>query len=255
MTDIRRFFDAKQTPLVSTTKKIIYNGISMEVSTKLFSIIEKYGMDTILSHYNNNQLHLLAGIGKITEENLIDLIDKNQLSNRFSSVYQEHFGKYYKFGNKEEVNYQENKTYIDDSKELYNGFLWFSSLEKMSLTQQYSILKHWIKSREISPNQQEIENNPMELKFISTRTFSFKKVDKIALYNNWWKETDYLRREYLLIDKMEEYAKNGHTYMLEDDIHYIINSNRLYDEELKPKIIKKLIRNNVLICNQILINV
>ena len=251
MTDIRSFFDAKQCPLVQTTKTIIYNGVSMEVSTKLFSIIEKYGIDTIMSHYNNNQLHLLAGIGKIIEDKLIDLIEKNQLATNFASIYQEHFGKYYKFGNKEEVHYQENKKYIDDSKELYNGFLWLSSLEKMSLIQQYNILKHWIKSREISPNQQEIENNPMELNFISTRTFSFKKVDKIALHNNWWEETDYLRREYLLIDKMEEYAKNGHTYMLEDDIHYIINSNKLYDEELETKIIKKLIRNNVLICNQI----
>lgn len=207
------------------------------------NILKEYNYETLLKLYNENKLSTLPGIGEKREKELINYINNNSdILDRIK----------YKFKEQEEILspiiYEINKRNDDNSNRLYEVLFfdkkefeklyeWSSKLKGINDNDQFKLIKMWLDNNN-KPSNKEIEEEPMKLNdFIS-----FKKLDNIALKNNWWQKPDYYRHEcylnYIIETIIEKY---GNTYITKKDLDIKLSD---YKNLVDIKKIKNIIKQS-----------
>ena len=192
-------------------------------------ILNKYTIEDLKNHYDDNTLQQLHSIGKKTEKLIIDYFNNNNIGDYIKT----------RISNITKFNVTNISDYfnIEENCNLFNSYInWLNELQCSKRSKEKIInkwlsdinnnYKSWVKDNNIITNKDNknknlldkhvsyiieywanqsinnnwytpdnIENDPMILKELD---FKFEKIDEIALENNWWNINDYYRFEYYI---------------------------------------------------------
>jgi exodeoxyribonuclease V alpha subunit len=127
-------------------------------------------------------------------------------------------------------------------------FDWLCKVNGLTDLNSWKLFRHWlhnIENNELTPT--EIENNPIKLKDFLKKGFNF--IDKLALGNNWWNQSDFHRKEaYIVNEFYENVNTTGDIYIEGTDIYKIATIDNIsINRDIFIKIIRKLIKENTLV--------
>ena len=190
------------------------------------NILSKYGEDKLRRHYNDNTLECLPGIGKVIKNKIIEHFEKEipKKHNILELIEREFQGNI----TDEQLDKIENSLKnLNNIVDIFEQIKNLNSSKNIKCRLFLYLTISPIKSEYIKKyiTLRDIINDPMNLKDIDSKTFTFSIIDKLALNNNWWNTSD----EYRLLNKFEDEIvkalnKDGNVYLLKDNISYIYNN-------------------------------
>ena len=203
-------------------------------------ILKKYDEDKLQRHYINKSLGQLEGIGKKREQCINDYFKKKLEPEEpiehieiiepieIIEIIQKEFQGYITDAQIDTIKNNLKKPNLPNIIDIFEQIKNLNSSKNIKCQLFLYLTISPIKSeyiKNIYITLRDIINDPMNLKDIDSKRFTFSIIDTLALNNNWWNISD----EYRLLNKFEDEIvkalnKNGNVYLLKHNICYIYNN-------------------------------
>nr|QFG74039.1 MAG: AAA domain protein [Megaviridae environmental sample] len=195
----------------------------MIIEKKIKSILEQNDIKLcdLKNCLTNGSAQRFNGVGKKTVEQLHIYFQTDETYHHFNE-YMGYFEKYFKFDNEE----------FQESALLHRVFQQLEDIRIMNLKEKYRIFEHQHEntSQDII---ERVQQDPMILK--DALNIKFKRIDDIALGNEWWTDNSFYRRKHLIVSKFEENLGTS-TFLTDETITNICKNNKI----TQPRVINDL---------------